>query len=183
MAALEILSSGPCSGSIGPWFSLGTPSLQHRSPPQGLHPQVAALSTAPSPTAWRKPATVCSPSPACRQANGAARARRMQLSDCTRSSNEGSKHRRCCRLQILPQCCSGYCLPQGRSTCAKSMAGRRSPQSPSINQLTSQPETIPSCDRRSRRAKFQPHRWRHQHANLILCPSSNLCEPMQCSCP
>ena len=32
-------------------------------------------------------------------------------------------------------------------TCAKSMAGRRSPQSLSISQLTSQPETIPSCDR------------------------------------
>ena len=62
---------------------------------------------------------------------------------------------------ILPQCCSGRCLPQARSTCAKSMAGRRSPQSPSISQLTSQPETIPSCDRRSRRAKFQPHHCRH----------------------
>ena len=71
--------------------------------------------------------TVCSPSPACRQANGAARGRRMQLSDCTRNSNEGSKHRRCYRLQILPQCCSRGCLHQARSTCAKSMAGRRSP--------------------------------------------------------
>ena len=34
------------------------------------------------------------------------------------------------------------------------MAGGRSPQSSSISQLTSQPETIPSCNRRSRRAKF-----------------------------
>ena len=76
----------------------------------------------------------------------------MQLSGCTRSSNEGSKHRPCCRLQILPLCCSGRCLHQARSTCTKSMAGRRSPQSPSISQLTSQPETIPSYDRRSRRA-------------------------------
>src|SRR3954462_13293236 len=31
---------------------------------------------------------------------------------------------------------------------------------PIDQQLTSQPETIPSSDRRSRRAKFQPHRWR-----------------------
>ncbi len=32
-----------------------------RSPPQSLHPQVAAQATTPSPTAWRKPVTVCSP--------------------------------------------------------------------------------------------------------------------------
>ena len=42
------------------------------------------------------------------------------------------------------------------------MAGRRSPQSPSINRLTSQPETIPSCYRRSRHAEFQQHHGRHQ---------------------
>jgi transposase len=42
------------------------------------------------------------------------------------------------------------------------MAGRRSPQSPSLSQLTSQPETIPSCHRRSRHAKFQPQLGRHQ---------------------
>ena len=41
------------------------------------------------------------------------------------------------------------------------MAGRRSPQSPSTNRLTSQPETIPSCYRRSRHAKFQPLSGRH----------------------
>ena len=119
-------------------------------------------STAPSPTAWRKPATVCSPSPACRQASGAARGPRMRSSGCTRSSNEGSRRRPCCRLPILPPCCSGRCSPPARSTCARSMAGRRSPPSPSISQLTSQPETIPSCYRRSRRAKFQPHRRRHR---------------------
>src|SRR3981081_150930 len=94
----------------------------------------------------------------------------MQLSGCTRSSNEGSKHRPCCRLQILPPCCSGRCSPQARSICAKLMAGRHSPQSPSISQLTSQPETIPSCDRRSRHAKFQPHRGRHRtlYGNLQI---------------
>ena len=52
-------------------------------------------------------------------------------------------------------------LASARSTCARSMAGRRSPQSPSINRLTSQPETIPSCYRRSRHAEFQPHHGRH----------------------
>jgi Arginine-tRNA-protein transferase, C terminus len=41
------------------------------------------------------------------------------------------------------------------------MAGRRSLQSPSINRLTSQPETIPSCHRRSRHAEFQPHHGWH----------------------
>jgi hypothetical protein len=41
------------------------------------------------------------------------------------------------------------------------MVGRRSPQSPSISRLTSQPETIPSCYRRSRHTEFQPHPGRH----------------------
>jgi FG-GAP-like repeat len=41
------------------------------------------------------------------------------------------------------------------------MAGRRSLQSSSISQLTSQPETIPSCYRRSRHAEFQPLSGRH----------------------
>jgi hypothetical protein len=42
------------------------------------------------------------------------------------------------------------------------MDGRRWPQSPSISQLTSPLETIPSCYRRSRHTKFQPHSRRHQ---------------------
>ena len=121
-------------------------------------------STAPSPTAWRKPAIGCSPSHDCRRANGAARARPMRSSGCTRSSNEGSRRRPCCHRQIPPRCYSGRCLPPARSTCARSMAGRRSPQSPSINRLTSQPETIPSCYRRSRHAEFQPHHGRHRVA-------------------
>src|ERR1039458_10750850 len=41
------------------------------------------------------------------------------------------------------------------------MDGRRWPQSPSISQLTSPLETIPSCYRRSRHTKFQPHSRRH----------------------
>jgi hypothetical protein len=47
------------------------------------------------------------------------------------------------------------------------MVGRRSPQSPSITRLTSQPETIPSCYRRSHHAEFQPHHGRH-HGLLLL---------------
>src|SRR5258706_14335146 len=41
------------------------------------------------------------------------------------------------------------------------MVGRPSPPSPSISRLTSQPETIPSCYRRSRLTEFQPHPGRH----------------------
>jgi transposase-like protein len=44
------------------------------------------------------------------------------------------------------------CSRPVRSTCAKSMDGRRSPQSPLISQLTSPLDPIPSCYRRSRRA-------------------------------
>src|SRR5664279_858350 len=118
-------------------------------------------SIALSPIAWRKQATVCSPSPACRQASGAAHEQRMRSSGCTRNSNEGSRLRPCCRRQIRPRCCSGRCSLPARSTCAKWMDGRRWPQSPSISQLTSQPETIPSCYRRSRQPEFQPHSGRH----------------------
>jgi hypothetical protein len=96
---------------------------------------------------WRKPANACSASPACRQASGAAHGRRMRSSGCTRSSNEGSRPRPYCRLPKLPPCCSGRCSLPVRSTCARSMAGRRSPPSPSISRLTSQPETITSCYR------------------------------------
>jgi hypothetical protein len=44
------------------------------------------------------------------------------------------------------------------------MDGKRSPQSPSISRLTSQPETIPSCYRRTRHAEFKPHSERHPFA-------------------
>jgi transposase-like protein len=64
---------------------------------------------------------------------------------------------------VLPsaRCCSGRCSLQGRSTCAKWMVGRPSPQSPSISRLTLPPETIPSCYRRTRHTEFQPHSGRH----------------------
>ena len=84
-------------------------------------------SIAPSPTAWRKPATRCSPSLACRRASGRARAPRTPSNGCTKSSSGGSRRRPCCRPPKPPPCCSGRCSPQGRSRCAKSTAGRRSP--------------------------------------------------------
>ena len=54
------------------------------------------------------------------------------------------------------RCCSGRCSHRARSICARSMVGRRSQQNSSISQLTSLPEAIPSCYRRSRHAEFQP---------------------------
>jgi putative transposase len=53
------------------------------------------------------------------------------------------------------------CSPRDRSTCARSMAGRRSPQNPLISRLTSPPETIPSCYPGIRHTEFQPHFGRH----------------------
>jgi hypothetical protein len=50
------------------------------------------------------------------------------------------------------QCCSGLCLPPARSTCAKSTAGKRSPQSPSLSQLTSPPDKLCSNSRSLRYA-------------------------------
>jgi transposase len=50
------------------------------------------------------------------------------------------------------------------------MAGRRSLQSSSISQLTLQPETIPSCYRRSRHAEFQPLSGRHAGIQVAICP-------------
>src|SRR5262249_24220878 len=47
-------------------------------------------------------------------------------------------------------CCSGRCSPLVRSTCARLMVGRPSPQSPSISRLTSPPDQILSKCRRSR---------------------------------
>src|SRR6266542_1639632 len=81
-------------------------------------------STAPSPTAWRKPVTGSSPSRVCRQVSGAACAPPMPLSDCTRSSSEGSRPRPCCHRPIPPPCCSGhYSLPD-RSACALALVGQ-----------------------------------------------------------
>src|ERR687898_1748848 len=118
-------------------------------------------STARLLTAWRKPAIDCSPLRSCRLANGEAREPRMQSNGCMRSSSAGSRRRPCCPQQTLPPCCSGHCSPPARSTCARSMAGKRSPQPPSISQLTSQPETITSCRWRLRHIEFQHKARRH----------------------
>jgi hypothetical protein len=46
------------------------------------------------------------------------------------------------------------------------MDGKPLLQNPSISQLTSQLDPIPSVTRRLRRAKFQPHHGRHLLAGL-----------------
>src|SRR5262249_23110692 len=58
----------------------------------------------------------------------------------------------CCHPQKLQPCCSGLCLHQDRSTCARSMAGRPSAASSSISQLTAQLDQLPSTCWR-----FAPH--------------------------
>ena len=68
------------------------------NPAQGVHPQMAPSNAAPSPTAWRKPATGCSHSRGSRQANGNRSEPRTRSSDCTRSSSAGS------RLQTVLPC-------------------------------------------------------------------------------
>src|SRR5262249_39303339 len=81
---------------------------------------------------------------------GEAREQRTRSSVCTKSSSGGSRRRPCCRRQKRQRCCSGRCSPLVRSTCARLMVGRRWPQSPSINRLTSPPDRILSKCRRSR---------------------------------
>src|SRR5215211_492392 len=97
----------------------------------------------------------------------------MQSSGSTRSSSDGSKRRPCCPPQRPPPCCSGPCLLQVRSTCARSMDGRRSQRSSAASRLTLPPDSILSSCRRSRRAKFQPHSGRHHPQSedaLLLWP-------------
>src|SRR5215831_11791933 len=118
-------------------------------------------STALSPTAWKRQGNACSPSLACRRANGAVYEPQMQSSVCTRSSSAGSRLKLFCRRPTPLRCCSGRCSLQDRSTCARWMVGRRSPQNPLISRLTLPPETIPSCYRRMRHTEFQPHSGRH----------------------
>src|SRR5215472_6805478 len=131
-------------------------------------------SIAPSPTAWRKRATACSPSPGCRLASGEACEPPTRSSGCTRSSSEGSKRKPCCHRQTLQPCCSGHYSRQVRSTCAKSTDGRRSPLNQSLNRLTSPLDQIASLPRRLRHSEFQPLFGRH-HGTPIdgdMSPSS-----------
>ena len=83
-----------------------------------------------------------SPPTSAHRPSGAARGQRTRSSVYTRSSSDGSKRRPCCHRPILLRCCSGRCSPQDRSTCAKLTVGSRLPQTPSINRLTSLPDSV-----------------------------------------
>ena len=91
------------------------------------------------------------------QARPAASCASTGCGGCLVSSSEGSRRRPCCHRPTPPPCCSGRCSLPVKSPCERSTAGKRSPPSPSISRLTSQPEAIPSCYRRSRHTEFQPH--------------------------
>jgi hypothetical protein len=118
MATLACYLAGLCDYNLAPGQ-------------RGVAARLAAQVIALLPTALPRPAIGSSPSHGCRRANGAA----FAPSACTRSSSVGSRRRRCCPRQTLRRCCSGLCSPPARSTCARSMAGKRSPPSPSISQL------------------------------------------------
>src|SRR4051794_26384285 len=55
-----------------------------------------------------------------------------------------NENRPCCLTPRRQQCCSGHYSLPARSPCAKSMVGRRSPRSSSLNALTGQPDPITS---------------------------------------
>src|ERR1700730_12551352 len=135
-------------------------------------------STALSPTASMRQETACSPSRACRRANGAACAPPTLSSVCTRNSSDGSRHKPFCRQPTPLRCCSGRCWPQDRSTCARSMVGRPSPQNQSISRLNLLPETILSCSRRMRQTEFQPHSGRHHRLRHLGHKGNELFELM-----
>ncbi len=108
-------------------------------------------------------------------ANGAVRGPRMLSSGCTRSSNGGSKPRRCCRQPTRRPCCSGLCSPRDRSSCERSTAGKRS-QRTSTGRLTWPPEAIPSTHRRLRHANFNTIRYGTVHI-LVTLTASGSCAP------
>jgi len=95
-----------------------------------------------------------------------AHGRRMRSSGCTRSSNEGLRPRPYCRLPNCRHAVLGVARFRSESTCARSMAGRRSPPSPSISRLTSQLETILHVTG-LRHTHFQPRSRRYPSANQI----------------
>ena len=86
----------------------------------------------------------------------------MRSNGCMRSSSGGSRRRLCCPPPRRPPCCFGRCSSQASE---RSTAGKRSPPRPSLSPLTSPPETIPSCSRRSRRSNYQPLSGRHSGAS------------------
>ena len=112
------------------------------------------LKSGRSPTAWRKRVTGCSPSPACRPANGARRAPPMPSNGCTRSSSAASRPRPSCRRRRPQLCCFGRCSRPDRSPCARSTAGRRLPPNQPTRSLTSPPDPLTSSRRRRRHGIF-----------------------------
>jgi putative transposase len=62
----------------------------------------------PAAAASLEQATSCSPSPASRKANGNRSEPRMRSSDCTKSSNGGSRPRPCCPRRKQQPCCLGF---------------------------------------------------------------------------
>ena len=62
-----------------------------------------------------RPGTSCSPSRACRRANGSRPGPPMRSSACTRSSSGGSRPKPCCPRRKQPPCCSGRSSPRARS--------------------------------------------------------------------
>jgi hypothetical protein len=85
----------------------------------------------------------------------------MRSNDCTRNSSAGSKLRPFYHQRKQQPCCFGRCWLQGRSQCAKSMAGKTSAKSPSIRSLTSPHDPVTSSCSRLRQNKFQPKSRRH----------------------
>ena len=92
----------------------------------------------------------------------------MRSNGCTRSLSGGSRRRPCCPPPRRLPCRFGRCSPQDKSPCERSTAGKRSPPRPSLSPLTSPPETIPSCSRRSRCSNFQPLSRRHLALNRLI---------------
>jgi hypothetical protein len=134
-------------------------------------PPTASWSSSASAAASRRPCVQHRPS-------GAARGQRTRSSVYTRSSSDGSKPRPCCRRPIRLRCYSGRSSPQDRSTCAKLTVGRRLPQTPSTNRLTSLPDSVLSKCRRSRHAEFQHIKRRHPALRtfpITACPPSFTC--------
>ncbi len=126
-----------------------------RSPPQGIHPQVAAQAPRRQPGGSRRPSVHLHP-PAANSARTTNAIERL---------HEEFK-RRIKTQTVLPTADTAAMLfwallASGQINMRKVDGWQTLATKPIDQQLTSQPETIPSSDRRSRRAKFQPHRWRH----------------------
>ena len=132
----------------------------NRGPPQALHPQVAAASSR------------------CRRQPGGSGDRLFTFTRLPPSQWRSARttnaierlheefKRRIKTQTVLPSADTAAMLfwallPQDRSTCAKLTVGRRLPQTPSINRLTSLPELGTLKCRRSRHAEFQHIRRRH----------------------